>query len=69
MNRKTMFWGTNSPAVAKGPVQKIFKKKKSKIQPGWFCWELSGDSKSVSGLSVRLLLSSQWFFKVDGAPL
>ena len=50
----------------KGPVQKIFKKK-SKIHPGWFCLELSEDSKTVSCLSVRQVLSSQWFFKVDGA--
>ena len=27
---------------------------------------MSEDSKTVSGLSVRHVLSSQWFFKVDG---
>ena len=47
----------------KGPVQKIFPKK-SKNHPHWFCSESSEDSKTVSGLSVRPLLSSQWFFKV-----
>ena len=49
----------------KGPVQKNFKKK-SKKYPAWFCSELSGDSKTVSGLPVRPLISSQWSFKVDG---
>ena len=30
------------------------------------CSELSEDSWTVSGLSVRRLISSQWVFKVDG---
>ena len=47
----------------KGPVQKIFTKK-SKIHPPWFCSEMSEDFKTISGLSVRRLLSSQSFFKV-----
>ena len=49
----------------KGPVQKIFSEK-SKNHPHWFYSEFSEDSKTISGLSVRPLLSSQWFFKVDG---
>ena len=49
----------------KGPVQKFFQKK-TKNHPHWFYSEFSGDYKTVSGLSVRQLLSSQWFFKVDG---
>ena len=46
-------------------MQKIFPKK-SKNHPHWFYSEFSWDSKTVSGLSVGPLLSSQWFFKVDG---
>ena len=45
---------------------KNIQKKNQKNHPHWFYSELSEDSKTVSGVSVRPLLSSQWFFKVDG---
>ena len=63
--QKSLYKAEYNLFAHKGPVQKHFRKK-SKNHPHWFCSELSEDSKTVSGLSVRHVLSSQWFFKVDG---
>ena len=43
---------------------KKFSQKNKKNYPPRFCSELSEDFKTISGLSVRRLISSQWFFKV-----